>query len=173
MIEFSYKYTKMVIIMTKKITEIELLNELDIPDWRHMTKDKVITFASRMPYIDPEVAKKALEQFPNFVKLGNELVVALKDITNSSYEESSKSMIHAYEANMKILESLDARLNKPFIFPKEREMIINAMLEISDRIYKMENEHHHFLYKGIGTVGKVAAGAILIAGAAVGVVIKK
>ncbi|WP_156951394.1 hypothetical protein [Lacrimispora aerotolerans] len=46
--------------MSETITEQKVLNKLDIPDFRHMTKDKVMGFASMLPDMDPEVAKKAL-----------------------------------------------------------------------------------------------------------------
>lgn len=159
--------------MTTRINEKELLDKLDIPDWRHMTKDKVITFASSMAYLDPEVAKKAIEQFPQFVKLGTELVSTLKDSLNSAYSESSKGMDNAYAINMRILESLDSRLNKLFISRRERERIIDAMLEVSKNISELEDTRHQFLSNGIKTVGKVVAGVCLVAGAAIGVVIKK
>lgn len=159
--------------MKTQISEKELLNKLDIPDWRHMTKDKVITFASSMAYLDPEVAKKAIEQFPQFVKLGSELVSTLKDSLNSAHSESSKGMDNAYAINMKILESLDTRLNKFFLSKREREKIIDAMLEVSKNISELENTRHQFLSNGIKTVGKAVAGVCLIAGAAIGVVIKK
>ena len=37
-----------------------------------MTKDKVINFASMLQNMDPEVAKKAIEQFPEFAKMSLE-----------------------------------------------------------------------------------------------------
>ena len=58
--------------MSKQLSEVEVLKQLDIPDFRHMTKDKVINFASMLQNMDPEVAKKAIEQFPEFAKMSLE-----------------------------------------------------------------------------------------------------
>ena len=55
-------------LMSKTITEQKGLNKLDILDLRHITKDKVMGFESMLPDMDPEVAKKVLEQFPEFAK---------------------------------------------------------------------------------------------------------
>ena len=55
--------------MDRPYTEIQVLKKLDIPDFRHLTKDKVIAFATMIPGMEPEVAKKALEQF-DVVKIG-------------------------------------------------------------------------------------------------------
>ena len=52
--------------MTRTLTEQKVLKELGIDDFRHLTKGKVITMASMLDKMDPEVAKKAIEQFPEF-----------------------------------------------------------------------------------------------------------
>lgn len=159
--------------MSNKISETELLQKLDIPDWRHMSKEKVITFVSSMAYLDPEVAKKAMEQFPHFTKLGNEMITTMKASLTSAYEESSKGMEQSYKINMKILDCLDSQLNRRFLSKQSREKIINAMLEVSKNISDLENNHHNFLLNSLKTIGTVAVGICMIAGAAIGVVIKK
>ena len=50
------------IIMNRILTEQNVLNKLGISDFRHMAKDKIVKFASMLPYMDPEVAEKALER---------------------------------------------------------------------------------------------------------------
>ena len=42
--------------MKKYLTEQEILEKLDIPDWRHMSKNKVTAFISSLPYMEQEVA---------------------------------------------------------------------------------------------------------------------
>ena len=46
--------------MKRTIKEKKVLKKLGIPDFRHMTKDKIIKFATMLPYMDPLVAKAAL-----------------------------------------------------------------------------------------------------------------
>lgn len=48
--------------MNRILTEQNVLNKLGISDFRHMAKDKIVKFASMLPYMDPEVAEKALER---------------------------------------------------------------------------------------------------------------
>ena len=55
--------------MKRTISEQKALKLLNIPDFRHLTKDKIVEFASLLYRMDPEVAKKALEQIPEYVKL--------------------------------------------------------------------------------------------------------
>lgn len=61
------------------MTEKQVLKTLDIPDFRHLSKEKVMTFFSMIPQMDPEVAKKALEQFPNFSSSVREILQDYKE----------------------------------------------------------------------------------------------
>jgi len=47
-----------VIPMKHTLSEKRVLSKLGIADFRQMTKDKVVKFASMLPYMDPEIAKK-------------------------------------------------------------------------------------------------------------------
>ena len=47
--------------MSKQLTEAQVLEKLNITDFRHLSKDNVMSFASMIQDMDPEVAKKALE----------------------------------------------------------------------------------------------------------------
>ena len=74
------------------MSEKKVLKKLGIPDFRHMTKDKVVKFVSLLPNMDPEVAKKALEQFPAFADLAKEMVVQLKLLSDKTFEEDRLSL---------------------------------------------------------------------------------
>ena len=65
--------------MVRPLTEQKVLKKLNIEDFRHLTKDKVITMASMLDKMDPEVAKKALEQFPQFSNVVKEMLIGYKD----------------------------------------------------------------------------------------------
>lgn len=54
------------------ITETEALKSLDISDFRHPTKDTMIKMVSMLDQMDPEVAEKILEQFPEFASTARE-----------------------------------------------------------------------------------------------------
>lgn len=157
----------------KQISEEKMLKTLDIPDWRHMTKDKVLEFASQMYKLDPEVAKQAINQFPNFSEMGINIVANLKDSLTEICESDDKHMDKAYAINEKILNKLETQLNRPFQSAKTRENIINAMIEVSNNISKLESERRHFVSDGFKTVATAAFAVISVAGAILGINIKK
>ena len=47
-----------------------MLKQFDIPDFRHITKDKVMTFASMLQNMEPEVAKKSIRTIPGICQYG-------------------------------------------------------------------------------------------------------
>lgn len=96
--------------MDRTLTEQQLLNQIDIPDWRHMSKDKLIVFASNMQNLDPEVAKDSIAQFPKFSEMGTGIVNALKTSLNNVIANDKEADSKAYEINYSILNNLDKRL---------------------------------------------------------------
>ena len=66
--------------LKRQISEKDLLRLLDIPSFRHISKDKLVSFVSTLPEIDPEVAKKALEQFPDFATAMIEITERYKEV---------------------------------------------------------------------------------------------
>ena len=84
--------------MKYTMSEKKVLKKLGIPDFKHMTKDKVVKFASMLPYMDPEVAKVALEQFPVFKDLASDLVVQYKMVIDKVLDENRISQQAFYDA---------------------------------------------------------------------------
>ena len=98
--------------MKYSITEKKALKKLGIPDFRHMTKDKVVQFTSMIPKMDPEVAKAAIEQFPEFRGMTTDIVNACKEIVDKLFESNDCSQEQFYSACNSIINSLHAFVNK-------------------------------------------------------------
>lgn len=80
--------------MKYSLTEKKLLKKLNIEDFTHMSKEKLVAFASSIHKLDPEVAKAAIAQFPNFKDLAseciNENIGLLKELISKSSSENTK-----------------------------------------------------------------------------------
>lgn len=77
--------------MSKPFTEQKVLKKLGIQDFRHLTKDKVITMASMLDKMAPEVAKKAIEHFPNFSDTMKEILHDYKASLDKAQEANAES----------------------------------------------------------------------------------
>ena len=72
--------------------EKKVLKKLGITDFRHLTKEKVIKMASILDKMDPEVAKKALEQFPEFANTARELLGEYREFFEKGIEANNQSV---------------------------------------------------------------------------------
>ena len=84
--------------MSKPLTEQKVLKKLGIEDFRHLTKDKVITMASMLDKMSPEVAKKAIEQFPNFSNTMKEILHDYKESLDKAQETNADSVKSFYDS---------------------------------------------------------------------------
>lgn len=153
--------------MTRTLSERRVLKKLGIEDFRHMTKEKIVKFASMLPYMDPEVAKAALAQFPTFKDLAGDLVSQYKLVIDKAFDENKVSQQAFYEACNSILSSLQKELDKDSIQIEERERIENKMIEVARMIGEKDTENKGFIMKilawfGVGLLAVAGtAGAIL------------
>ena len=46
--------------MNRALSEVQVLKKLNIEDFRHLTKDKVMTMVTMLDRMDPEVDKKSI-----------------------------------------------------------------------------------------------------------------
>ena len=60
--------------------EESVLKELEISDFRDLKKDKMIPFMFKLSGMNPDVAKKAIEQIPEFSKVAVEALKEYKEI---------------------------------------------------------------------------------------------
>ena len=137
--------------MKRTLTEQKVLKKLGISDFRHMTKDKIVKFASMLPYMDPEVAKKALDQFPAFKELVSQLVVEYKAIVEKVLAENTCNSI---------LESLQRELQSDDLTQEEKDRIENKMLEVAKLIGEKDSANKRFLVKVIAIASFAVVGIV-------------
>ena len=124
--------------MTKQVlSEDQVKQILDIQDFRHITKDKLVEFASLIPQMDSDVAIKCIEQFPQFKDYAGAIINRYYDLCENAIKDDSKAAISAYK---QILDDLSEELKKPKITKKERTDIIQRMVEVGDKIAAQEDK---------------------------------
>jgi len=108
--------------MTNKLTEQQVLSQLNIPNFRYITKDKIMTFASMLQNMEPEVAKKALEQFPEFARMMLEVIHDYKDVLDKALTNNTASVKQCYDMYNVVLETLKNVLKK-MIYPLMKKVL--------------------------------------------------
>lgn len=77
--------------------EREFLELTERTDFRHLSKNDVISYASKLHEMRPEIAKEVLEKYPELVKLLHVLVIEYKEMLGSIIESDDKSVTHVYD----------------------------------------------------------------------------
>ncbi len=148
--------------MSKLLTEQKVLKKLNIENFRHLTKDKVITMASMLDKMDPEVAKKAIEQFPEFSNTAKEMLKEYKDTLEKGLETNKESVESYYSVCKATIETLQKQLENGELSFEERKYIIDKMLEVSKMMSEKDSENKKFIAimggLGLAAVGLVVAG---------------
>jgi hypothetical protein len=152
--------------MARQLTEKQVLKKLDIPDFRHMTKAKVMQFASMLPYMNPEVAKKALEQFPEFAQRATEITAQYKEIIEKGFESNDSSVQAFYETCNAIVESLQKELDKADLTVEEKKYIIDKMTEVARMMGEKDTENKKFL-RNMAILFGTTVVAVVVAAASV------
>lgn len=155
--------------MSRPLTEQQVLKKLKIEDFRHLTKDKVIAMASMLDKMDPEVAKKALEQFPDFANTMKEVLVQYKENLDTLLKENGDSVKAYYDSCDAILSSLQKELDREELSFDERKYIIDKMLEVNQMKGMKDTENKKFLATlamcGVAAVTVVAGTLAAVLGA--------
>ena len=150
--------------MSRTISEEKLLKKLDIPDFRHMTKDKMLVFASSVQKMDKEVAKAIISQFPNFKELASDSMkdglLIIKELINSDNEEQIKlydRLSSEQEIYFEILKKNDLTFDQQLIVFDKLESIRKTIIELNrdSKMFKLKMGTITVL--GIGTVLLTAA----------------
>lgn len=146
--------------------EKRVLKKLGIKDFRYMTKDKIVQFASMLPQMNPEVAKAALSQFPDFVDLAKSMIGELRWMNDKNMNLANNSQDHFYQVCNSILETLKLELEKDNLTPEDRNKVIDQMIQVADMLNKKDSEVKR-LAKHAQDGLMVMAGLALVAGAAI------
>ena len=126
------------------ITETEALKSLDISDFRHPTKDTMIKMVSMLDQMDPEVAEKILEQFPEFASTARGILTEYKELLDEGLKSNNESIKNVYDTYNTIIVSLRKELENEDLTFEQKKYIIEQMKEIAGIIYKKDTENKKF-----------------------------
>ena len=148
--------------MPKQLTEKRVLKALGVPDFRHIGKDQVMKLASIYDKMDPEVAKKVIEQIPEFTKIIREGLVEYKDVIDKMIDSSNDNARSFYNNCQMVLNSLQNELDKGDLSQENKADIFDRMNNILRTEAEFKKQHDEFLSKQVDTVSRTLLGLATI-----------
>ena len=123
--------------MKRTLSEQKVLKQLKIDNFRQLSKDTIMKFASSINQMDPEVAKKALEQFPEFATVVKEAIAEYKeaaiDVVSKGNEDHKEliSMIKSeYQILLEMLSNDNLTVDEKLKVSKENKEMRNYRLKV-------------------------------------------
>lgn len=144
------------VIVDIKSFEKQLLNKLGIDDFRHMTKEKFVSFMSMIPEMDPEVAKAVISKFPAFANIAKETIENLKSSISKAFESNDSSMKGYNEASQTVLKTISKELDRNDLSDEQRDKNLNMISDTLDKAGKIHSENQTFLKQMAIIIGTVA-----------------
>lgn len=151
------------------VSEDAVKHALKIDSFRNMSKDKIMQFASMIPYMDKEVAIAIINQFPVLADFGKTVISCYMQMCDNILEnnkENQKAVVQGYQT---ILNALSKKMDAENITEEERKSITEDMILVADKIAESDLQNKKFLDR-IGT--KVLLGVFGVAalvGAGIGI----
>lgn len=152
--------------MQRSLTETQVLKMLDIEDFRHLTKDKVISMATMLDEMDPKIAKKVLEQFPEFAKTMNQILADFKKSLDERMRQNAEEVKTYYDSCDVIITSCQKYLEKENLSFEERRFVLEQMILVTKMKGEKNTEDKKFIVImsviGLSAIG-LTAGALITA----------
>lgn len=138
--------------------EKQVLSLMKKTDFKNLSKNDVLSYASKLNELRPEVAQQVLAQFPQLVKLIQSSMVEYKEIlekiiasdddsTNQVYGILNKELESSHESRKeyiifadKVRSDLSKCLDNPNLTPEQQKEIIDREMEIFHMVDKKDAE---------------------------------
>lgn len=151
------------------VSEKDVLKALKIKSFRNLSKEKMMEFASMLPYMDKDVALAIIDQFPKFAEFAKTAIESYTQICNSILEKNDKSQTAVIQGYQTILNALEKQLEKPNLTEESRKLITEDMISVADKIAMADERNKRFLLDAVGKIGFYIGGVLLVVGAAIGI----
>ncbi|KGK87385.1 hypothetical protein [Clostridium sp. HMP27] len=138
--------------------EKQFLSLMERTDFKNLSKNDVLSYASKLSELRPEVAQQVLAQFPELVKLIQSSMVEYKEIlekiivsdddsTNQVYGILNKELEGSHESRKeyivfadKVRSDLSKCLDNPNLTQEQQKEIIDREMEIFHLVDKKDTE---------------------------------
>lgn len=153
----------------KLMSEEDVKKMLGIKDFRHLSKNQVIKFISSIQQMDPQVAMKIIEQFPEVANMALGLAKEYREGLQAGIDANEKSYKDAAASIDAVIATLTVELSKEDITPEERLQIVKILGDLPELKVKMHKDDQAFILKALtifaGVITVLGAGAIAVLGA--------
>jgi hypothetical protein len=134
----------------------------------HLSRDKVLQFASMLPEMDRDVALQVIEQFPEFRLLALDALSAAEQQAGAIVEANQQGQEKVHSAFADVRRILEAELGRDGLTREDRWRILQMINETAERQLQADSENKRFMDSVLGKVAMVGVAAVALGGAVLG-----
>lgn len=154
--------------VVRLLSEDAVKDELGIDDFRQVTKGQVVKLVSSLSQMDPEVAKKVIEQVPELGKVALGMARELKEDYQSGLNANDKSSERTIMQLNAIIDILSEQLKNDGVTPEEKVHIINCLNDLADKALEVHQMDQDLIRDGLKLLARVAGCALIGIGVVLG-----
>ncbi len=148
----TYSKVERMDIMNYSIDEQKALQRLNVGSFREVTKDRLVELMSMIPDMSPEVAKKALEQIPNFTSNSTKVLGELKGALMTSIASEDKALDAVTKSRFNTIDCLCKLLESEELSFEQKMLVVENINLLNDKNSQDYERHQNFLIEGIRTL---------------------
>jgi hypothetical protein len=120
----------------------ELKRILGIPDWRHLSREKVVDLMSTM---DEVTARRFLEKFPEAARLVTDTTTVLGEMHEATLASNDKSQDEVMREWQAVGAAIDSQLQRDDLDPDQRDRLIDRRFLAAERLTEADGRNKAFL----------------------------
>lgn len=151
------------------VSEEAVKRALNIDSFRNLSKDKIMQFASMIPYMGKDVAIAIITQFPAYTDFGKIAVEHYSQICSNILENNKESQNAVITGYQTILDALSKRMEKEELTEQERSAITQDMIQVADKIAMADLNNKKFLDRMGNKIFLGVLGVVAVIGAGIGI----
>lgn len=159
-------------MVNRLLTAEQVKQYLNITDFRHLSKDKLIEFVSAIPEMDKDVAIRIIEQFPEFTRCAMSLVSHYETMCESILRENGDSVRYVMEGYKQTLNTLGGLALDEKLDPADRRYFAEKMVNVADNMASFDTKNKGLLAGMTKYITWFIGSALLLGAVALGIKIK-
>lgn len=155
--------------LIKKDPEKAFLSYYGYDDGRNIKMKDMVGMFSALNELEPEVAIKAIEQFPEMAKTTVSMAKQFCEVsldTLKKHQESSKDTLMFLRERATFIEGL---VNAGFANEEERRYFIDKLMELSEMAVEVHKNDQNFFLKFVSENGRYILGMVAFTAITLGV----
>lgn len=138
----------------QQLSKQEVLDKLGISDFSQLSKEKLMTFASLVGKMEPEVEEKAISQVPQFAETALGALQDFRQTLDGMVVSNSASIMRCYDICDKIISTLQEwSHSRQNLSLEEQRFIIEQMKDVADMASYIDAENKKHTLRLVGVVG--------------------